>query len=200
MKKKVVKIGFDLDGVLLYNPVRIFRFFITDFYKKIKNKILKKNEEITFYIPQKSLEKFIWLILHKTSFMINPGYENIIKLTENKNVKLYLITGRFSFLKKDLDAWLKKIRAKKIFKEIYYNKNDEQPHQFKIKMIKKLNLDFYVEDNWDIVKKLIFCKKTKILWLTNIIDNKINYPLKFKNLKEIYLFLTNVFQNNPSAF
>ncbi len=187
--KKIIKIGFDLDGVVLYNPIRVFRVFITDFFKKIKNKLLKKNEDITFYVPKKSFEKFIWYLLHKTSFMINPGYDDIKKLAKNKNIKLYLITGRYSFLKKDLDNWLKKLNAKKIFQQIYYNKKDEQPDQFKLKMIKKLKLNYYVEDNWDIVKKLISQKKTKILWITNLIDKKINYPLKFLHLKDVYFFL-----------
>jgi len=189
MKKKVLKIGFDLDGVILYNPVRIFRVFITDFYKRIKNKILGKKDQPKFYIPKTNFEKFIWFILHKTSFMINPGYEKIQQLSKIKNVNLYLITGRYSFLKKDLNSWLKKIKAKQVFKNCYYNQKDEQPYIFKLKMIKKLNLDFYIEDNWDIVKELIKQKKTKILWMTNLLDRKINYHLKFYSLKEVYQYL-----------
>lgn len=184
-RKKIIKVGFDLDGVILYNPVRIFRYFITDFFKQK----IKKTKEKIFYIPKNPLEKFFWLLLHKTSFMINPGYDDLKKLLKTKKFRFYLITGRYSFLKKDLDYWLKKIDGEKIFQKCFYNKNDLQPPLFKSKLINKLKLDFYVEDNFDIVEILNKKTKTKILWLTNIIDKNISYPLKYLSLKEVVQFL-----------
>jgi hypothetical protein len=56
-------------------------------------------------------------------------------------------------------------------------------------MIKKLNLDIFVEDNWDIVKYLKNIKKTKIFWIYNLLDKKIKYQYKFKSLKEVVSFL-----------
>jgi cytochrome c len=59
-------------------------------------------------------------------------------------------------------------------------------------MIKKLNLDIFVEDNWDIAKylknqnsKLKTGKKTKIFWIYNLLDRNIKYRYKFSSLKEV---------------
>ncbi|GIW64652.1 MAG: hypothetical protein KatS3mg092_0585 [Patescibacteria group bacterium] len=69
-------------------------------------------------------------------------------------------------------------------------KKNQQPYDFKAQMIKKLNLDIFVEDNWDIVKKLKVKSqkskvKTKIFWICNLLDRNIKYQYKFKNLKEV---------------
>jgi len=186
--KKVLKIGFDLDGVILYNPVRIFRPLAKKFLKPIKASFLHQNKD-SFYFPNSLFERWLWKILHKTNFRINTGYDDIKKLSKNKKIKMYLITGRYSFLGQDYHTWLKKISAKKTFIKCYYNKQNKQPNQFKEDMIKKLKLDIYVEDNWDIIEKLNHHTKAKIFWLTNILDRNIPYQLKFFSLLEVCRYL-----------
>ena len=59
-------------------------------------------------------------------------------------------------------------------------------------MIEKLNLDIYVEDNYDIVRYLsqsAKLKKVKIVWIYNILDRHINYPYKFPTLKAAVEFI-----------
>lgn len=182
---KTLKVGFDLDGVILYNPIRIFRSFISDFLKK---KIMKKENKI-FYIPQSPILKYIWRLLHKTSFMIDPGFSDLIKISKNKKFKLYLITGRYNFLEKDYQNWLKKISADKIFIQCFLNRDNLQPNKFKEKMIKKLNLDIYVEDNFDIIEKLNHKTKAKIIWISNLVDRNISYKFKFFSLREVCQYL-----------
>lgn len=182
--KKVLKVGFDLDGVILYNPVRIFRPLAKKFLKPIKASFLHQNKD-SFYFPNSLFERWLWKILHKTSFRINNGFDDIKKLSRNKKIKMYLITGRYSFLKEDYFDWLKKIDAKKIFTRCYYNNTDQQPNEFKENIIKKLKLDIYVEDNWDIIEKLNHHTKAKIFWLTNILDRNIPYQFKFFSLREV---------------
>lgn len=179
MKKQPLRIGFDLDGVLLYNPARIIRPFIS-----LAKKILFKKKELRFYYPKSKLEKIIWAIFHKSSIFIAPGLEDIKKLAKTGQLELYIITARYSFLKKDFEKWLKKINADKSFKGYFYNKQDEQPHLFKEKMIKKLNLDVFVEDNWDIVQHLSEKLKSRIYWIYNIFDKKIDYQHKQPHLKK----------------
>ena len=64
-------------------------------------------------------------------------------------------------------------------------------------MIEKLNLDAFVEDNWDIVKYLQNIsdhdKKvdTRIFWIYNLFDRFKKYPRKFPHLKDL---LKNGFQ------
>ncbi len=185
MKKQPLRVGFDLDGVLLYNPARIFRPIIV-FFKRM---FIPKEKNI-FHLPKNRLQKIIWLFLHKSSFMVASGYEEIKRLTNNRKIKAYIISGRYDSLKEDFFKWLKKIEAEKYFTGFYYNSADEQPHKYKEKMIKKLKLDIFIEDNWDIVKYLndqsqMTNEKCKIFWVFNFFDKRIPYKFKFPNLVEV---------------
>ena len=184
---KTLKVGFDLDGVILDNPVRTFRAFAKAL-KFIKPIIFGQKKE-PFYYPKSSWEKFLWWLLHKTSWRINPAFPLLETVVKKRKIKAYIITGRYSCLKDDFEKWKNKLNRKKIFSGIFINKNDLQPHEFKIKMIKKLKLDIFVEDNWDIIEKLNSHTSAKIFWLTNIFDQFIPYNFKFKNLKEIIEFI-----------
>ena len=142
MTHKILKVGFDLDGVLLYNPARIVRPIIATI-----KKVVVKNRQIKFYYPKTSAEKYIWTIFHKSSLFIAPGFDEIISMVKNKRISAYIVTSRYSFLKNDLNHWLQKLEIDNLFDGIHCNENDEQPHIFKEKILKKLNLDIFVEDN-----------------------------------------------------
>lgn len=181
---KVLRVGFDLDGVILYNPARILRPLIALIKKLFIRKRLNK-----FWIPKKPWERWFWSLAHRSSIFIAPGFEDIKRLVKQNKIKAYLVTARFSFLKDDLQKWLSNKHFNQVFSQVYYNENDEQPHLFKDKVIKKLKLDFFVEDNWDIVKHLSpkFEKEkppTKVFWLYNIFDKRIDYLFKFPGLKQ----------------
>ena len=52
-------------------------------------------------------------------------------------------------------------------------------------MIKDLDLDVFVEDNWGIVEYLSpKFRRTKIAWIYNLLDRTIPYPYKFPSLKK----------------
>lgn len=176
--KKPLRVGFDLDGVLLYNPVRIFRPIIS----WIKRDILGR-KQTKFFVPKKRWQQLIFIWLHKTSLWVAPGLDEIKALADAGLIEPHLITARFSFLQEDLDVWLKKINAGTIFKTIQYNKNDEQPFIFKARQIQELKLDVFVEDNWDIVTKLnamVGKNNPKFVcwWVSNILDWQIQYLYK----------------------
>lgn len=181
MSNKILKVGFDLDGVILYNPVRVGRPLITGF-----KRIILRKPKTTFTIPHTPLQKTIWTWLHKTSFFVAPGFDDLKSLVKQGKIEAYLITARFDFLKPDLDRWLQKIEADKIFKAVYFNQENEQPHLYKRRIIKKLDLDYFIEDNWDIVKNLAVDEtlKTKIYWIFNIFDRRIPYPYKYPVLQQ----------------
>lgn len=184
MSTKKLKVGFDLDGVLLYNPVRIVRPFIANF----KRLVLKK-KRTRFYIPRTKPEELFWLLLHQSSLFIAPGFEDIRQLVKDEKIEAYLITARFACLKPDLDRWLRRLNAKEVFKEVYYNRENLQPHHYKEATIKSLDLDYFIDDNWDIVRSLndAYVKKempTKVYWLYNIADKKIDYPRKVDSLQK----------------
>ncbi len=82
MKKKdnkVLRVGFDLDGVILYNPIRIFRPFVY-----LAKRLFTKKRAKTFWIPKRPWEKAFFHLAHKTSLFIVPGYEDIKKLVRQK--------------------------------------------------------------------------------------------------------------------
>lgn len=180
--KPPLKVGFDLDGVLLYNPSRLARPLISWFKKTVLKKTHAK-----FHIPKTPIEKTIWTLLHKSSIFISPGYQDIKRLVKAGKIDAYLITARYSFLKKDLDKWLNKMHANDTFKQIYYNEHDEQPHLYKEKLIKQLKLDAFIDDNWDIVEylhklKLKNAHNTPTYWVYNFLDRHIAYPHKFPSV------------------
>lgn len=174
--KKPLKVGFDLDGVLLYNPARIARPLVS----LLKKRKVIHRKELQFFVPQTKFQKLFWRLFHKSSLFISPAIKDIEKLVKAGEIEAYIITGRFGHLEKDTKAWFKKFDKKRIFKESFMNEQDEQPHLFKEKKIKELKLDYFVEDNWDIVNYLSHKKiKTEIIWITNLIDRKIDFDQKF---------------------
>lgn len=186
MKNKIIKIGLDLDGVILYNPARIIRPIVA-----LIKKIFFKKKELKFYFPKSNFEKTLWRFFHKSSLFIAPGFQEIIELSQKNKIEVYIVTARYSFLKKDFENFIKKSKANVYFKGCFYNQKDEQPHLFKERMVKKLNLDYFVEDNWNIAQYLFFKLKkdkfhTKIFWIYNILDKRINYKYKFPGLKEAF--------------
>lgn len=177
---KTLKVGFDLDGVLLYNPVRIVRPLIALLKEK---KICIDREELEFYVPQTRREEIIWEIFHLSSLFVAPGYKRIAELKQQNKIEPYLITARFAHLNKDFQRWKKRMQADEVFEKTFLNMQDEQPHKFKQRMLKELDLDVFIEDNWDIVHYLDqqFDQK-QILWVSNLLDKNQDYQLKFLNL------------------
>lgn len=181
---KPLRVGFDLDGVLLYNPARIIRPIIALF----KDIFIKKRRK-KFIIPKTPLEKAIWSVLHLSSMFIAPGLKDIHKLVEEGKIEAYIITARYSFLKNDFEHWKKRLGTDKYFKACYQNEHDEQPHLFKERMIRELDLDVFVEDNWDIVEHLDEKAKEdkkhhrRIYWVYNILDRGIVHPHKIPGLQ-----------------
>lgn len=188
MKKKI-RIGLDFDGVIAYNPFRIIRTPVT----YIKRRILGMHK-LQFWIPKERWQQVFWIILHESSQFPAIGVGDIKRLSKEDRAEFHLITGRYSFLDHQLDRWLTRFKLSSYFKTINTNKKDEQPHLFKERMIKKYKLDYFVEDNLDIVKYLGVKReaclagrqaesvKCKVYWIYNILDRGYEYPHKFPYL------------------
>lgn len=176
MRKKI-KIGLDFDGVLAYNPFRIARPIIA-----IIKKYLFGVKKLKFWYPEKHWQQVFWIICHESSVFPAKGVDLLKNLVKNENIEAHLITARYSFLDNHLFNWLKKYRLTHLFKTITLNKKDEQPHIFKEKVIEKYGLDFFIEDNLDIVLHLEKNTRTKIYWIYNIFDKRHTYPYKYPYL------------------
>lgn len=164
MSKRKIRVGFDFDGVLFYNPFRILRPLIYVFKRYVLGMKVTK-----FYIPKRSWTQSIAGLLHRSSFKPNRGFDEFLRLLKDPNYEVYIITARMKFLKDDLGKLLKKFDVSNV-KQIIQNHSDEQPHLYKERLIKQLGLDYYVEDNWDIVKHLRDNTQTKIVWIHNLLD------------------------------
>jgi len=181
-KKRKLRVGFDFDGVVVYNPLRIFRPFVA-----VAKKIILRPKKLKFYYPQTSWEKFFWFVLHQSSIFPAPGFPLLKKLLKEGKIEGYLLTSRYSCLGGSFYHWLKKHQVDQLFKGCYLNKKNEQPHKFKERMIKKLKLDLYLDDNWDIVNYLhATCNMQhatcEIHWVYNVFDRRIDYPRKHPHL------------------
>lgn len=196
---KKIKVGFDLDGVLLYNPARIIRPIIAQYKKKFV-----KTNHTRFIIPQSRFQKLVWSALHLSSMFIAPGYSDIKKLIQEYDIEAYIITARYNFLKNDFKRWKKRLETDKYFVQCHQNEQNEQPHLFKERMIKQLQLDFYIEDNWDIVNHLhnqliknvpLHSPLKKVYWVYNVLDRNIEYPNKVTGLKQFSQHLLNHLQD-----
>lgn len=183
MSKKIA-VGLDFDGVVAYNPFRIVRPIAA--FVKAKLFGVKK---LKFFYPKFKWQQILWVIAHESSVFPSPGINLFKKMVEDKQIEAHLITARYSFLDNHLNRWLRRNKLQHLFKTINLNKDDEQPHLFKEKIIKKYNLDYFIEDNFDIVKHLNRRRqegviKTEIFWIYNIFDRNIPYKNKFPFLRK----------------
>ncbi len=179
MATKPLKVGFDFDGVLLYNPTRIVRAPVVLF----KHFFMPRREK-KFTIPKGRIAKFAWKMAHLSSFMIAPGLSEIERLVRTGKIEAHIITARFDFLEHDFKKKLQSVNKSGIFTSAHFNKKNEQPHLFKERMINELKLDAFVEDNYDIVNYLSKKQAAKVLWIYNIFDRNISHPYKFPNLRK----------------
>jgi hypothetical protein len=177
--RKLVRIGLDFDGVITYNPLRVARVGIAF----VKHDLLKI-KKLGFFMPKNDWQKLLFrmAVVWPSVFPAN-GITVLKEMSKRKEIELYLVTGRFDFVKKDTYRWLKYWGVEKIFKLISVNEKYDQPHEFKLGMCKKWGFDYFIEDNWDIVNSLTGKTKSKIFWIYNIFDRNRNYPHKFSDLK-----------------
>lgn len=176
--KRIIKIGVDFDGVLVYNAFRILRAPVKWFKREVLG-----IRRLTFFVPQNWWQKWIWIIVHESSVFPANGVELLKKLKNRGGYEFHLVTGRYGFLKSNLYQWLERHDLISVFASVNVNENYDQPHLFKEKVVTKLRLDYYLEDNLDIVEYLRQKKSVKVLWIYNILDRNKQVEDKFPDLK-----------------
>lgn len=168
-----MNIGFDLDRIFINTPPIIPKKIIEWLYKGRDNGLLE------YRIPSK-LEQIIRIISHHPLLRqpISENIEFMKKLVKENNHAYYLISSRFGFLKKTTEKLVRKHGIGKMFRSLHFNYANEQPHLFKCKLIQKLKIDQYIDDDLSLLNFLAGKNpKTKFFWL----NEKISKPLK-KNL------------------
>jgi len=183
-----MNIGFDLDKVFINYPPFIPDRLIDWLYKNHGEK------QLSYRIPSTSIEKLIRRISHVSMF--RPEIKENVSFIKNfskslKTHKLYLISSRYSFLNNLTYKLLKKHGIYHCFNAIYLNNQDEQPHLFKSRLIKKLKIDVFIDDDLELLFFLKEkCPKTKLFWYN--LDSTDKNPAgitHIKKLEEIYPYL-----------
>ncbi len=181
-----LKVGFDFDGVIAYNPLRVIRPLMS--FLKLKKMV--KRDQLVFFQPSNAFEEFAWWAVHQSSFMPANGFDILKQLIKAGLIEAHLLTGRTTSLTKDLKLKLRMFGLGDLFKTVNITARNEQPHLFKSRLLKEYDLDMFVEDNFDIVQ---FLKKhnpeTKICWITNSLDKHIEYDQKFDSFKDFLIKL-----------
>ncbi len=148
--RKKIKIGFDLDGVIIGKP-----FFVP---QKLMEKLVreKMDHKLAYRFPDTKAERIIRYISHHP--LIRPPIRENIKLirelSRSDKYELYVVSSRYSFLETRTKEWFRFYKLRKFFKEIYINSDDEQPHIYKEKMIKKLKLNAFIDDDKPLLEYL----------------------------------------------
>jgi hypothetical protein len=178
-----MNIGFDLDNVFISLPPLVPSKIIDFFYKG------KINHELKYRIPSK-IEQIVRIISHYP-ILRPPIYKNLEylrNLTKTKKDKYYLISSRFSFLKKRTENLIKRHELNKIFTVMHFNYSNKQPHEFKNEMIKKTNLNIFVDDDLELLEYLVKKNpKTKFFWLNKKISKTLEKNLfAIRNISEIF--------------
>lgn len=179
MKKPIV-VGFDFDGVVAYNPARLLRFPIS----YVKQHIFGVHT-IKFFVPKNAIERMFWSLAHESSMFPSVGASHLRQLVKEGVIEAHLVTSRFDFLEPNLRRFLKRWHLSDTFTTVTLNRNEEQPHEFKERVIRAKKFDYFVEDNLDIVSHL--AKKnvvTEVHWIYNIFDRNTQYPYKYPYLKK----------------
>lgn len=175
--KKIV-IGLDFDGVVAYNPARLARFPIS-FVKQHLFGVKK----VQFFVPKTPMQRAFWALGHETSMFPSYGASLLRQLTHDGLVEAHLVTARFGYLENGLYAFLRRWDLLDCFRTITLNKNEEQPHEFKERLVKAKKFTYYIEDNWDIVSHLSQRQiHTDIHWIYNLFDRTKPYANKFPYL------------------
>ncbi|HUW24517.1 MAG TPA: hypothetical protein VMW04_02705 [Patescibacteria group bacterium] len=145
-----IRVAFDLDGVIVDKPPLIPQRLIDRLFKG------GNQRELRYRFPRFKLEKYLRKISHY--YLFRPPIGNNIalirRLAREKEYELFVISGRYSFLKDETKNWLKKRELEDLFAEVFVNLGDEQPHLFKERMLRKIKADIFVEDDEEIASFL----------------------------------------------
>lgn len=144
MAKNKLKVGFDLDGVIVGKPFFVPKSVLEWLYRAHDGNHKK------YRIPTWKPEILIRKISHHWAFRL-PLRKNLTlvkNIAQKSNTTTYIISSRYNFLKNRTKEWFNIHKLNNgLFEGIHLNLQNAQPHIFKEKMIKKLNIDIFYDDS-----------------------------------------------------
>ncbi|HVZ12768.1 MAG TPA: hypothetical protein VG965_07100 [Patescibacteria group bacterium] len=181
MKKQ--KIGFDFDKVFVDYPPFVPDFMIDYLYKK-------KNSHLSYRMPG-AFEKQIRVFSHHNFFRpaIKTNIDSLSKILKKGNIEAYIVSSRFSFLKSRTNAWIKTNKLSNLFKKMYFNFDDKQPHIFKEEVLRNENIDKFIDDDLDLLRYLSKRNpKIEFFWLSQY-GNELSLPKNITHIKNLNEFV-----------
>ncbi len=123
-------------------------------------------------------------------FRLSPQASRLGRNDTKNNCEVYLVTTRFGFLEELTTSWLKKYNLYHFFRQVIINRDDFEPNEFKVKTVKELGLDYFVDDDLETLNILSKNTETKLIWLcpphVNPAINKNPEIVSCDNLSSIY--------------
>ena len=147
-------IGFDFDKVLVNYPPFIPDFVIDYLYKSHKN-------GLHYRIPTNPIEILLRKLSHFYLFRppITANITFVHDLASSGKHQLHLISSRYNFLERITHHLLDRFRLTPDFTSVNLNLDNEQAHLFKLHVIKKLKIDIFVDDDYQL---LLFLSQQKL--------------------------------------
>ena len=154
-RNKTMKIGIDIDGVILdYQRVLNTYGDLYDFIELKKDGIVSKNE---LYLRKKynwtdeermNFVNKYFLKLSKQTHLI-PGAKDVINMLKNEENELIIISARGGMIEEMKDVAINKFEKEGLSFDKYYWKQED-----KLDVAKKEKIDVMIDDSYDVCKKL----------------------------------------------
>lgn len=164
-----MNIGFDLDKVFINYPPFMPDSVIEKLYKK------KSNGTLLYRIPGKT-EQIIRYVSHHP--LLRPPIKSNLEFLEEfakTDNNLFLISSRFGFLEQRTNDLIQRYGLDKLFKGLYFNYGNKQPHLFKENVLKELKIQKYVDDDFALIKYLAeHNEHVRFYWLNTKQNKKIS--------------------------
>lgn len=158
-KDNEIRIGCDLDGVVAKHSLSGFWVKV----RLLKEKLLKKTHTKEYYYPATKIEQIAWKLINSLRVPDSKGIVGLKDLHE-KGCHFFLITSRFEFNEPSTLSWLKKYRLSPLFDKIIINVQDKSPIDFKAGAIMREKIDFFVDDDLEVLFALEKTK-AKLFWV-----------------------------------
>lgn len=189
-----MKIGLDVDGVIL-DYERMLKTYgdLYDFLELNKEGIINRHEH---YLRDRYnwneeermnfVNKYFLELSQKTDFI--PGAIDVINMLKNDGHELIVISARGGMVEEMKDDAINKFnKAKLSFNKYYWQLND------KLEMAQKENIDFMIDDSYEVCKKLSE-NKIKTIYFRDKEMKKLEqneYLREVSNWGEIYRIIKN---------
>lgn len=187
-----MKIGVDIDGVIL-DYERVLKTYgdLYDFIELKKDGIINRHEHYLrnrYNWTEEERMNFINKYFLKLSRQTNliPGAKDVIHMLQNEGHELIVISARGGMIEKMKDVAIEKFNKEDIKFNKYYWKQED-----KLDVAKKENIDYMIDDSYDVCKKLSD-NGIKSIYFRDKEMKKINqsdYLIEVSNWGEIYRYI-----------